>query len=518
MRQPREARLRGGVHPPERVVVELARLGPRCLGRRGRRVDAGVAEQLNECGLEPRREVHAVRDVPDLGVDLLERGPHLARDLAVQLRDAVREGRQPQRHRRQPELVVVAECAECEQLRRVEAGACSERPDVVRDQLLVEDLVACRYRRMCREDARALDLRDRIVGRYAHLDECTHALDRQERGVPFVHVEDVRLDAERGERTHAANAEQQLLTDAMRAVAGVERVGQPFGFEQVERDAADVLAPDGCVNRVAVELDVDVHGLPHETGSRRIDRLVPLGLPAGVVDALVEVAGAVEQPDADERDPELRRGFQVVAGEHAEAARVDRQLVGERELHREVGDVGVAVRVRTLPPGRRFGRRHRRAAGRLSHLRRGSRAFALRAEPRHERALPERLLALRGRGRLGEPNVRAFVPEVDVQPLDLLHEHRDRATGGSHFLARVTGESVAPDPQGLDLRLVEALLRLRAHSAAPYNCVTRGTWFSTEFSTGECARVCAETASFCRSGAPERATRCGELGARTLPA
>ena len=135
VRQPREARLRGGVHAPERVVVELARLVPRRLGRRRRGVDACVEEQLRQRGLEPRAEVHAVRDVPDLGVDTFERRPHLARDLAVQLRDAVRVARRAAATSASARSRLVAEGAEREQPRLVEPGACGERPDVVRDEL-----------------------------------------------------------------------------------------------------------------------------------------------------------------------------------------------------------------------------------------------------------------------------------------------------------------------------------------------------------------------------------------------
>ena len=64
-----------------------------------------------------------------------------------------------------------------------------------------------------------LDVRDRVVGRHAVLDERADALDREEGGVALVHVEDVRVDAERLERADAANAEQQLLADAVLAVA-----------------------------------------------------------------------------------------------------------------------------------------------------------------------------------------------------------------------------------------------------------------------------------------------------------
>ena len=61
-------------------------------------------------------------------------------------------------------------------------------------------------------------------------------------------------------------------------------------------------------------------------------------LPAVGVEALAEVALGVEQPDADERHAEVGRRLEVVAGQHAEAAGVLRQGLGDAELGGEVGD------------------------------------------------------------------------------------------------------------------------------------------------------------------------------------
>src|SRR5439155_1463586 len=58
----------------------------------------------------------------------------------------------------------------------------------------------------------------------------------------------------------------------------------------------------------------------------------------------------VKEPDADERHAELGRRLQVVAGEHAEPAGVDRQALVERELHGEVGDEEVATERLLVPP------------------------------------------------------------------------------------------------------------------------------------------------------------------------
>ena len=99
---------------------------------------------------------------------------------------------------------------------------------------------------------------------------------------------------------------------------------------------------------------VDGHRLAHEPGRLRIDGLVLLGLPPGRVEALCEVAAAVEQPDADERDAELGGALEMVAGQDAESSRVDRQRLLDPELHAEVGDEHVrgVIAVSALPPGR----------------------------------------------------------------------------------------------------------------------------------------------------------------------
>ncbi len=52
----------------------------------------------------------------------------------------------------------------------------------------------------------------------------------------------------------------------------------------------------------------------------------------------MEVALGVQQPDADEGDAEVGGRLQVIAGEHAEPARVLRERLGDAELGGEVGD------------------------------------------------------------------------------------------------------------------------------------------------------------------------------------
>jgi hypothetical protein len=71
---------------------------------------------------------------------------------------------------------------------------------------------------------------------------------------------------------------------------------------------------------------------------------------------LPEVAGAVVQANADQRQPEIGGRFEVVAGEDAQAAGIDRQHLGHAELHREVADAlgqhDIGLRLQLLVPPR----------------------------------------------------------------------------------------------------------------------------------------------------------------------
>ena len=69
-----------------------------------------------------------------------------------------------------------------------------------------------------------------------------------------------------------------------------------------------------------------------------VEHRVGLLLPAVARERLPEVAAAVEQPHADDRDAEVAGGLEVVAGEDAESAGVLREHRGDAELRREVAD------------------------------------------------------------------------------------------------------------------------------------------------------------------------------------
>jgi len=78
---------------------------------------------------------------------------------------------------------------------------------------------------------------------------------------------------------------------------------------------------------------------------------VALTLAAVGPQRLAEVPVGVQQADADQRHAEVGRRFQVVAGEHPESARVQRDAGVQPELEREVGDQHVAGVIEVGEPG-----------------------------------------------------------------------------------------------------------------------------------------------------------------------
>ena len=192
-------------------------------------------------------------------------------------------------------------------------------------------------------------------------DELAGALGEQERGVALVEVPRRRLEPERPDRPDAADAEDQLLVEPHLAAADVQDVGDravrlvvlgQVGVEQQDRHPPDLGEPDrdgevparqrhGHRQRQPV-LVLD----PAERQAREVVVGVVVLLVAVGIDRLAEVALAIQQPDADRGEGHVARGLHVVAGEHAQAARVDAERFVEAVLRAEVGDrpvEGVAV-------------------------------------------------------------------------------------------------------------------------------------------------------------------------------
>ena len=190
---------------------------------------------------------------------------------------------------------------------------------------------------------------DGLVERQAFLeDAAAHALQAEEAGVTLVAMEDLGEGVDLLEGADAADAEEDLLLEAVLGVAAVETVGDvpaDLGVlldrrvEQVERDAADLGPPESGQERRAGQVDLDGVALDRREGHGvGVEGDVALLLPAVAVELLAEVAVGVEEADADQGDAEGAGRLEVVAGEHAEAARVLGEGLGDAELGREVGD------------------------------------------------------------------------------------------------------------------------------------------------------------------------------------
>jgi hypothetical protein len=169
------------------------------------------------------------------------------------------------------------------------------------------------------------------------------------------------------QRAHAADAEQQLLAHPVLAVAAVEAVGHvdvvlgvplDVGVQHQQRHAADAGDPDpgdqvGPTGHRDGDRGARAVGLAQQRDRQAVgveDR-VGLLLPALARQRLAEVAVAVEQAHADDRDAEVARGLEVVAGEDAQAAGVLREDGGDAELRGEVRDrAGSFLRLTPLEP------------------------------------------------------------------------------------------------------------------------------------------------------------------------
>ena len=175
---------------------------------------------------------------------------------------------------------------------------------------------------------------------------------------PSLMCQTVGAEAHRFERAHAADAEHDFLLDARVLVPAVEAVGdgavgfavcRQVGVEQVQPHVPHARLPDLHLDDAIRKIDRDVD-LAAARVMRRLDRqrgeigvLVRRLLVAVAVDGLEEIALAIEQAHADERQPRVAGRLAVIAREDAEAAGVDRQAFVEAEFGAEVGDQVVGV-------------------------------------------------------------------------------------------------------------------------------------------------------------------------------
>ncbi len=169
----------------------------------------------------------------------------------------------------------------------------------------------------------------------------------------FVEMEHGRLQAQRTDGAQAADAEDHLLPNTRGLVAAIQaiadvaigrRVLRTVRIEQIDRHAPDLRLPHARAHVAPGDADRDRQPIA-VTGANRLDRQVArvvvaiLGvLNAVVVDRLLEVALPVKQAYGDEIHALVARCLAMVAGEHTQAARIDREALVESILGAEVGD------------------------------------------------------------------------------------------------------------------------------------------------------------------------------------
>ena len=313
-------------------------------------------EEIVHLRRHPGQRVDAVGDRRDRRLLLRhvrpQVGEHVAAHLTVQLRHGVRPAREPQSHDGHVEALVgrvAGPMPERHQLVDRDAALLRPRAEVLVDELPRKAVDAGGHRRVGGEDVAGPHRFDglRVAQPVVH-DRLPDAFEAEEAGVALVGVEHLRLDAERLQRADAADAEQDLLAQAVLDVAAVETVGHltqvvrvllHVRVEEIQRHPTDVGAPHRRAQRQARDVDLDPHAVDGGQGHRvGVEIGVALLLPTVDRQLLAEVTVAVEQADADERNAEIRCGLEMVAGEHAEAARVLRQRLGDAELGREVRD------------------------------------------------------------------------------------------------------------------------------------------------------------------------------------
>ena len=158
-------------------------------------------------------------------------------------------------------------------------------------------------------------------------------------------------DAHGPERAEAADAQQQFLADADARVAAVQARGEfavfgmialDVGIEQEQIAASDLHAPDFGADGAAAGFDLNRDRLAVRSDGGFHRQLVDIGLdiffllPAGAIEPLAEISLAVEQADADQRNAQIGRALDVIAGQHAQSAGINRNGFVQAELGGEV--------------------------------------------------------------------------------------------------------------------------------------------------------------------------------------
>ena len=168
----------------------------------------------------------------------------------------------------------------------------------------------------------------------------------------LVQVVDRRFNSELPEQADASDAEDLLLNDPSFGRSAVEVPGdQPVHFikvplavriQQIEADPSDFCQPGLGEHLASADAyrNIDPPAICVQYRRQRKFRsehvLVLFLLPAVVPQMLAEISVSIKQPDSDERYVEIAGGFEMVASQYSEPARICRQGIMNTVFRAEV--------------------------------------------------------------------------------------------------------------------------------------------------------------------------------------
>ena len=189
-------------------------------------------------------------------------------------------------------------------------------------------------------------------------DVVSQALQVAQSGVSLVAMIDVLLDAQLLEEQHTADAQENLLLEAVLPVTAIKSMGDGLvelgvhlvvGVKKIELHTADVDAPNVCMHLIVHIWNVDDHRravLVHLLLNwQRTEVLcfVVGNLLSVHCQALCEIAIAIEEADGTHIDVGVGCFLHIVTGQHTEAAAVYLQGRVDAVLHAEVGNGGTLM-------------------------------------------------------------------------------------------------------------------------------------------------------------------------------
>src|ERR1700681_4091254 len=210
----------------------------------------------------------------------------------------------------------------------------AKRPEMLLHKAGIEAVVARGHRSMRCKSNFAGHARYGLIEIHAFfLHAAANRLEHRKTAVPFVQMKNARRDSHGPKSAKTSNAKQQLLTNSDAAVATVQprsefpvlgRIPFDIRVEQQEVAASYFHAPDLRANGSATRLDLHRDRLALGPDRRFHWQQIDIGgqifflLPAAAVQPLAEISLAVKQADAHQRNTQVGRALDVIAGQHAE--------------------------------------------------------------------------------------------------------------------------------------------------------------------------------------------------------